>query len=316
MNKKTLLIFIAGYVLLFGLPAWASEKLKGGFIVTQQCKAYSSIRKKTNPVDLVVGRKYRVVAKNKPSPSHYRIIVAESRSQNNWVAVGCGRLVGATQPTPETPHASGKTYLLALSWQPGFCLTHASKRECQRASSTSYSARHLSLHGLWPQPRNNTYCGVSETDRSIDRRSHWGLLKPLTLSATTRRALSKAMPGHLSFLQRHEWVKHGTCYSQTAEQYYVDSIHLTQQVNATAVDEWLTQNKGQSVTLSSIRKALASSVGEQAASKVALRCGRKNQITELWIGLRGNIKTTPLRQLMEQGDTPQSNCQAGVVSRY
>ena len=95
------------------------------------------------------------------------------------------------------------------------------------------------------------------------------------------------MPGFASLLQRHEWIKHGTCYSKTAEEYYVDSVHLTKQVNLTSLDELITSKKGKKITLSEIQKNVAASLGKQAASRVALRCGRRNQITELWIGLRG-----------------------------
>ena len=315
MNKKIVGTLTLALSFCWQSPLLASEKLDGTFTLTKSCKAYSSIRKQSNPIDLKTGKQYRVVAKNKPSPSHYRIVVSGSRSQNNWVAVECGELNGQAAPVA-TEHASSKEYLLALSWQPGFCLTHGSKKECKSGRSGSYSASHLSLHGLWPQPRNNAYCGVSETDRSVDRKGHWDLLKPLTLSESTKKELTKVMPGFASLLQRHEWIKHGTCYSKTAEQYYVDSIHLTNQINLTSLDEMITKNKGKKITLSAIQKNIAESVGKAAASRVALRCGRKNQITELWIGLRGDIRTTPIDKLMSQGKSPQSNCQSGLVAKY
>lgn len=317
MNKKILV----GFTLVIGFcwqpPLFASEKLDGSFTLTKSCKAYSSIRKQSNPVSLKVGQQYRVVAKNKPTPSHYRIVVSTSRSQNNWVAVECGQLNEKTAPVAEERTSSfAKDYLLALSWQPGFCLTHGGKKECRAGNSTSYSASHLSLHGLWPQPRNNTYCGVNEVDKSIDRRSRWDLLKPLTLSAATKKELSQVMPGSASLLQRHEWIKHGTCYSATAEEYYVDSIHLTKQINLTSLDEFIAQHKGKSITLKAIQKNVAASLGKAAASRVALRCGRKNQITELWIGLKGDVKKTPIASLMANGDVLKSNCQSGLVAKY
>jgi ribonuclease T2 len=316
MYKKILGTFSLIIGLSCQLPVLASEKLEGTFTLTKSCKAYSSIRKQSNPIDLKIGQQYRVVAKNKPSPSHYRIVVSDSRSQNNWVAVGCGELNGQAAPATAVERSSSKDYLLALSWQPGFCLTHGSKKECKSGNSRSYSASHLSLHGLWPQPRNNAYCGVSETDRSIDRKGRWDLLKPLTLSSGTKKELNKVMPGFVSLLQRHEWIKHGTCYSKTAEQYYVDSIHLTNQINLTSLDEMITKNKGKKVTLSAIRKNIAESLGKDAASRVAVRCGLNNLITDLWIGLSGDIQKTPLNKLMAQGDAPQSNCKSGLVAKY
>lgn len=315
MNKKILI----STVMLFGVClqpfGFASEKMEGQFTVSKSCQAYNSIRKQRNPIKLEIGKQYKVLAKNKSEPTHYRIAVPESRANNNWVAVDCGTLDSPGARDVNQAYQR-KDYLLALSWQPGFCLTYGKKKECQKGTRLAYSASKLSLHGLWPQPRNNTYCGVSETDRSIDRRGRWDLLQPLTLSETTKKALAVAMPGSASLLQRHEWVKHGTCYSKTAEQYYVDSIHLTKQVNKTSLDELLTQNKGKVISLSRIRQSVADSLGKSAASRIALRCGRKNQITEVWIGLSGDIQKTPLTQLMEQGVTPQSNCKSGQVAKY
>lgn len=316
MNKKILITLGLAMGFNWQSPLLASEKIDGTFTLTKSCTAYSSIRKQSNPIKLKSGAKYKVVAKNKPSPSHYRIVVSDSRSQNNWIAVECGTLDGQAAPVVSNSDRSNKDYLLALSWQPGFCLTHGSKKECKAGNSRSYSASHLSLHGLWPQPRDNAYCGVSETDRSIDRRGRWDQLKPLKLSSNTKKELSKAMPGFVSLLQRHEWIKHGTCYSKTAEEYYVDSVHLTKQINLTSLDEMITKNKGKTITLSEIQKNIAQSVGKQAASRVALRCGRRNQITELWIGLRGDVKKTPIDKLMAQGKAPQSNCRSGLVARY
>lgn len=316
MTKHTLLLLLAAGVGSYSASGMASETFHGTLTINKQCDAYHSIRKQSNPSKLTIGQDYQVVARNKTAATHYRIVLPGNKQQ--WVSVNCGTMKGAgvVPSTNRTSLRDNDDYLLALSWQPGFCLTHASKKECKAGHSGSYSAKHLSLHGLWPQPRDNAYCGVSETDRSIDRRGRWDLLKPLVLSDRTKQALSIAMPGYASLLQRHEWIKHGTCYSETAEQYYVDSIHLTQQVNLTQVDELLAKNKGQTVSLSAIRNALATSVGSAAASRVALRCGRRNQITELWIGMAGDIQTTPIKQLMEQGKTPQSNCKSGMVSKY
>lgn len=316
MNKKIVVSLGLAFGLSWHAPLFASEKMEGTFTVTKSCKAYTSIRKQSNPVSLKVGQKYKVIAKNKPSPSHYRIAVSSGSSKNNWVAVECGKLNGQSAAPLRVNSSSKKDYLLALSWQPGFCLTHSGKKECKTGNSRSYSASHLSLHGLWPQPRDNAYCGVSDADKTVDRRGRWDLLKPLTLSATTKKELGKAMPGFVSLLQRHEWIKHGTCYSSTAEQYYVDSIHLTKQINLTSLDELMTKHKGKSITLKAIQNSIATSLGKEAAERVALRCGRKNQITELWIGLQGDVKNTPIGELMAKGDTPRSNCQSGLVAKY
>ena len=313
--KRRILIGLSVLVGSWNTPLLASEKLSGTLTVTKACQAFHSIRKQRNPIDLVVGDQYSVVAKNKVAASHYQIKVnGDSRAQ--WVAVECGDLVLSDGSKATSSKQLSKEYLLALSWQPGFCYTHTKKKECRSASNRDYSASHFSLHGLWPQPRANAYCDVSRKTKSIDRRGRWDLLKPLVLSETTKQSLQKLMSGYTSLLQRHEWIKHGTCYGTNEEQYYVDSLQLTKAVNDTALDELFTRYRGKQLPLKEIQKTLAADLGQSAAKKVALRCGRKNQITEIWIGLAGDVPTTPLKTLMESGTAPSSNCQAGKVTRY
>ena len=304
------LIFIA-------TPSVASEKISGVFTVSKSCEAYRSIRKQSNPVSLNKGQKYTVKAKNKPAPSHY-LIEIPNQSVPSWVAVDCGSLNGGTVVSAAStkPKSKGGEYLLALSWQPGFCSTHGSKKECKSADSSDHSAKNLSLHGLWPQPRDNAYCGVSDADKTVDRRGRWDLLKKLDLSTDTVKALNIAMPGYASALQRHEWIKHGTCYSKDAETYYKDSIRVTNAFNESPVAALIASKKGGALSLKDIRKAVAKSFGEKAASKVALRCGRRDQITELWIGMKGDAANDSMKDLMAAGKAPSSNCQSGLVAKY
>lgn len=302
-------------LVLFTNPSVAAEKISGVFTVSKSCDAYRSIRKQSNPVALVKNKGYTVRAKNKPAPSHYLIDIP-NQSVPSWVAVECGSLAGGSVAAPSVGKPNGNEYLLALSWQPGFCSTHKSKKECKSANSRSVSAKGLSLHGLWPQPRNNAYCGVSDADKTIDRRGRWDLLKKLDLSADTVKALSVAMPGYVSLLQRHEWVKHGTCYSKDAETYYKDSLRLTNDFNESPVAALLTSSKGKSLSLKAIQASVAKSFGKSAASRVALRCGRQNQITELWIGLKGDAANGSMKDLMVAGKAPKSNCKSGSVARY
>ena len=42
------------------------------------------------------------------------------------------------------------------------------------------------------------------------------------------------MPEAASFLQRHEWYKHGSCYGPL-EEYYTESLALMDQLNDSAI---------------------------------------------------------------------------------
>ncbi|MDF1749406.1 MAG: ribonuclease T, partial [Alphaproteobacteria bacterium] len=118
-------------------------------------------------------------------------------------------------------------YVLAISWQPGFCETRPSVTECKSQTADRFDATHFTLHGLWPEPRGTVYCGVSPTIQDLDRRNRWDALPDLTLSHELRDQLDQAMPGTQSGLHRHEWIKHGTCSEMPdAEGYYRESLRL------------------------------------------------------------------------------------------
>ena len=328
MNRVFCFLFFVTTSFIMVPAATASERIKGTFVLTKDCDAYRSISKQTGKTGLKSGKKYQVKQKNKPSPSHYQIAI--SKSKLLWVPVDCGtldgsaaRITSSSKPKPapivkKARKAKAKHYLLAMSWQPGFCATHGRKKECRSAKRGEYSSKHLSLHGLWPQPKDNAYCGVSDADKAIDRRGRWDLLKPLKLSSKTKNELKKYMPGFSSNLQRHEWIKHGTCYSADAETYYADSIRLAKEIDKGSVDELITSLKGKKITLKKIRNAMEESFGKGASKSVGLRCDRKNQLTELWIGLYGDPATSSLEEMLKAGKKQYTNCRgdSGLVASY
>jgi ribonuclease T2 len=301
----------------------ASEKLEGCFESTQSCEAFRSIRKKTNPnkIQLSVGKEYRLIAKNKANAAtHYQVIINGATPEARWVAIDCGKILkscstsfpkkqqGATKPS------KNNKYLLALSWQPSFCETHRRKSECKSLTASRFDASHLVLHGLWPQPRNNAYCGVSVKDKSIDRKKRWDLLKPLTLDPTVLKELKKVMPGYASNLQRHEWIKHGTCYGKNENDYYADALALTAEINASSISALFKDNIGKTITSKQVRQRFDQVFGKGSGKKVNLRCDRKGQIAELWINLKGNMQNKfSLKNLLSNADNAKSNCNSGIV---
>ena len=203
-----------------------------------------------------------------------------------------------------------------MSWQPAFCEGKPRKKECRTQTRNRYDAKHWSLHGLWPQPRNNTYCGVSDIDKGIDRNKRWHLLEPIKLSQKTSQALAFTMPGMASNLHRHEWIKHGTCYGKDADAYYADSIYLTEQINNSAVGALFSRNVGKKVSLKEVRKRFDQAFGKGTGKKVNLRCDRKGLISELWVNLSGEISDkTPMSALLENAINAGSTCKIGLVDR-
>jgi len=205
--------------------------------------------------------------------------------------------------------------LLALSWHNAFCETHRRKKECKRgllsALRSKKSEKHFVLHGLWPQPKNRTYCHVERKYITMDRYKQWHKMPDIGLSTQTKERLSKVMPGFASNLHKHEWYKHGSCYGTDAEQYYKNAIFLTEQINDSKVNTFFVTHIGKRVTLKQIRDRFDSSFGTGAGKRVALLC-KNGLITELWLHLgRGNT----LSQMLQNGKQVHSRCQRGLVDK-
>ena len=254
----------------------AEVKLSGYFIARSECPAYQSIRRQTNPGEITtkVNLAYDLVAKNKPSATHY-LIKMDAVPNRRWVAVSCGEHVvpvdGSTTPVEPPTGSTGERYILAVSWQPGFCETRPSKPECESQTESRFDASNFSLHGLWPQPRTNIYCNVAPDVVAIDKNSKWGDLPALVLEGGTRTELNKVMPGSQSNLHRHEWIKHGTCYNgEPAEEYYKDSIKLMSELNGSAVRNLFANNIGEEITSTQIREAFDDHFGDGVGDKIKI----------------------------------------------
>ena len=305
-------------------PAWAFEPMDGCFVAAAVCPAVSSIRTASNPGGIAteVDRPYELLGANRAdAPSHFQIRITAADPRDRWVEVGCGEVVAACDlpdaPPPPPPSPRGEStssgYVLAASWQPAFCQTHRSKAECRTQTQERFDSAHFSLHGLWPQPRDNIYCGVSREQRADDAAGRWSDLPPLELTDETRADLDVVMPGTQSDLQRHEWTKHGTCYSGTAEEYFIESLQLMNQLNASPVRALFATRIGERVTADELRSAFDQAFGAGAGGRVEMACSG-GLITELRIHLDGAITdTTRFAQLIAAADPVSRGCTGGQV---
>ncbi|MEM7245608.1 MAG: ribonuclease [Acidobacteriota bacterium] len=303
----------------------AEVPMEGHLIARSPCPAPVSIRKGTNPgnVRLEIDHAYELLAGNKTTPSHYLVRVRGARPERRWVAVDCGEhVVPATAITsrPEPRPASGPrpaTAVLAISWQPAFCETRERVPECASQVPERYDASHFSLHGLWPQPRSNAYCDVAPKLVALDKKRLWKHLPELPLSAPLRRRLDESMPGTQSGLQRHEWIKHGTCYGSSAEEYYADSLQLLDELNASAVRELFVERLGERVSTKEIRRAFDEAFGPGAGERVRVACrddGGRRLIVELTLGLVGKVEDdSSLSALLLAAAPTDAGCPGGIV---
>jgi ribonuclease T2 len=90
-------------------------------------------------------------------------------------------------------------YLMALSWSPSFCATHAD--ETEQCGSKGFG---FVLHGLWPQNRDGSWPQHCPSSGEPD-------------AATVDRTLAFMPSRHLI---EHEWQTHGSCTGLDAHSYF------------------------------------------------------------------------------------------------
>jgi ribonuclease T2 len=307
-------------------PAQAEVAMSGTFTATQPCPAYQSFRKETNPGDVKIepSKAYDLIAKNKPDATHYRVVIDGADPRERWVAATCGTTeASAGSPGASKPEQAGNgkgtraTHVLAMSWQPAFCETRPEKPECHALASGTLAANHLSLHGLWPQPRGKEYCNVAQDVKARDRNRDWESLPAPEMSAETQKRLAVVMPGVQSKLERHEWIVHGTCFGTDANVYFERSATLAEAMNASQVAKLFADNTGKSITADAIRAAFDASFGVGAGQRVTISCkgqGDRRMITELIIGLAGDVTGKgELADLIQAADARPASCPGGLV---
>jgi ribonuclease T2 len=317
MQKTTVL----GACLLTLLPAFAhaSETVNGSFTASKACEAYASFAKGTNPgaEQVKPGSTYEVREVNKPGNyEQLRVEVPGATPPLRWVARDCGTaaLRGAA-PAPSAPvsqdgpqdSAGGKremcstanqqdSYLLALSWQPGFC-EHtprtSGKPECAAMDKGSLVVSNLTLHGLWP---NKKSCGTSYGNCDG---------KPFALKKETVAQIAPWMPNfyYENSFGKYEWNKHGSCQALDPDAYFTKAVAAVRVVNSSAIGEQILKNIGGSFNADKFFAALRSQYGEAAASRVMLVCAGQSYLQEIRVqlplnfsvdkGLAGLVGATP-----------------------
>jgi ribonuclease T2 len=311
------------------IPVTALADL-GNFNVTSTCPATKSLRPKDNPGHVTVksGESYSAIKLNKPGGAYVLLQIPDSRPAQRWVKLSCGKLLsdpvnaGENQnPTGGESSASSKSgkFLLATSWQPAFCESGAgeSKKECVTETNDRFDASHFTLHGLWPQPRGNYYCMVSASDKRDDENHNWDNLPEPALSPQARAELDKIMPGTQSNLQRHEWIKHGTCFGTGPEAYFLTAASLIGQINNSAVQRLVATNVGKTVTAADLQAAFEQSFGAGSAGAMSIECskdGERTLISGISINLQGVLdQATLLQNVLDLSQHPKPQCAQGII---
>jgi ribonuclease T2 len=209
-------------------------------------------------------------------------------------------------------------HVLAVSWQPAFCETRPRLPECRSQTADRFDATNFALHGLWPQPRSQAYCGVDERTVAQDKRRRWRDLPWERLDDDLWSRLRQAMPGTRSGLHKHEWIKHGTCYDGAgAVEYFEDSLKLLEALNRSEVRDLFAGNIGRELNGDEIRAAFDRSFGPGAGDRVRISCkndGARRLIVELTIGVSGRIEPDSyVAAHILAADATDPGCPGGVV---
>ncbi len=192
-------------------------------------------------------------------------------------------------------------YLLAASWQPGFCKSKPEKPECANLSGT-YAATHLVTHGLWPNNYDGQhpfYCGVSSDQIALDTPSTWCRMAAYGASSSTLSKLAYYMPGMQSCLDKHEWYKHGSCDGRGADVYWSQTAQLIERLGATPFNEFLRSKAGTRISRSQLLGAFNTSFGAGSSAAASMQCVNVSGVSyfsEVWI----NLKPSTIQQFPAQ----------------
>ncbi|CCE96526.1 ribonuclease T2 [Sinorhizobium fredii] len=235
------------------------------------------------------------------------------------LGLGLSSLAAAEEASGEerrtVPDGGTTQYVLAVSWQPGFCETRPTRKECVDQTSDRFDATHFSLHGLWPLKKS--YCGVEAELKAQDRKGDWLDLPKLVMADETAARLLIAMPGVKSGLDRHQWLRSGTCQTGKAEDYFRLQLRLLDELNASAVRALFADRIGSEIGEQQIKAAFDRSFGTGAGDRVRMRCqtvGGRSVITGMTIGLSGDLSgKTDLAGLMKAAGPTEFKCAKGIA---
>jgi ribonuclease T2 len=126
------------------------------------------------------------------------------------------------------------------------------------------------------------------------------------------------MPGTQSFLDRHEWIRHGTCYGLgDPETYFHEALSLLDEVNGSAVQALFAGNIGKEISLDQVRTAFDTAFGSGAGDRVRLSCkrdGSRRLITEVTIGLAAQPgDSNKLADLIKASAATDPGCRSGII---
>jgi ribonuclease T2 len=179
------------------------------------------------------------------------------------------RVLDRTPVTVEFEPVDSPSTWLVMTWAPSLCIAASSSPGCASGHVEGMGQTWI-LHGLWPQPATNQYCGVPKglMDRARDIRNTD--LPPVDIGGDTRESL-QSMMSDASVLAPHEWYAHGTCSGVTPDVYFGDAVALTEQAR-TVLNPIFVANAGGRIQLRDVQEELDREFGAGAGDRIRLSC--------------------------------------------
>lgn len=285
---------------------------------TKSCEATNNLlaTKNSGNISVVSSQSYRVLD---AKPNSIYIQIPNANPSGRWVKKECfsnqntHSLFTNKQQTKQAhsaPYrAMAKQSLLALSWHDGFCETHRAKTECKRGlfGNKEYG---FVLHGLWPQPKSQAYCGVNKKVVGMDKNKQWASMPDIGLSVKTTKDLANVMPAVASGLHNHEWYKHGTCSGMNSVEYFTKASSYTAQFNNSKVAKYINENRGKVIILNDIKSLMNTSFGLNSGEKIDMVCNN-GILSEIRLNLGGTDSL--LAKALMGGANTKSSCQKAIV---
>ncbi|MRS90127.1 ribonuclease I [Enterobacteriaceae bacterium RIT714] len=237
-------------------------------------------------------------------------------SRISAMALALFALSSQATPLQATQYADFDRYVLALSWQTGFCQSmHDRNRnepdECRLQKESQTKTDFLTVHGLWPSlPKSIASRGVDNrrwmrfgcATRPVPNMAEANARRKCAaaetgLSLESAAKLSSMMPGAggNSCLERYEYAKHGVCFGFDPDAYFGTMVRMNQEVKSSALGQFLNDNYGKAVTRNAFDAAVAKSYGKAAVKALKLTCNNNPAyLTEIQISLNAATINAPL----------------------
>ena len=188
-------------------------------------------------------------------------------------------------PTPAP--ADSKSSLLVLTWGPSLCKADAANPGC-RSGHVEQMGQSFVLHGLWPQPSTEQYCGVPRQQSDRAR-------KPVALPGDLQATLQTMMSDSAT-LSKHEWYAHGTGSGVPAPEYFGIAARLRDEANR-ALQPVFSQAKGQRLSSRSVREAVDGAFGTGTGERVSLSCKQLSDKDSIVYEVRLSLPSVPALNL-------------------